>query len=89
MKNRPAETGGVAAALALLLARALGLSDADLIVALGIVIGFIPAGITWVVSTARGGRVSGERGYTLVDVLLIFLIVILVLVVLAWFLPGR
>lgn len=50
MRTRPAETGGVAASLALLVCRLLGVDDADTIVALGIVIGFIPAAITWVVS---------------------------------------
>jgi hypothetical protein len=50
MKSRPAETSGVAAAAALLIARLAGISDADTIVALGIVVGFIPAAVTWVVN---------------------------------------
>jgi hypothetical protein len=53
-QHRPAETGGVAGALALLVARAAGLSDPNLIVALATVIGFAPAGITWVVGLIRG-----------------------------------
>lgn len=53
--RRPAETGGVAGALALLICRLLGVDDADTIVALGIVLGFVPAAITWAVELRRGG----------------------------------
>jgi succinate-acetate transporter protein len=52
--NRPAETGGVAAALALLVAHFLGLDDAGVITALAVVIGGIPAVITGIVATRRG-----------------------------------
>lgn len=51
--NRPAETGGVAAAAALLVARALGVDDAGTITAIAVVIGFVPAAITWLVVTLR------------------------------------
>jgi hypothetical protein len=52
--SRPAETGGVASALALLVAHLLGVSDATVIVALGVVVGFVPAAITWAVVLVRG-----------------------------------
>jgi len=54
VRHRPAETGGVAGALALLVARAAGLDDPNLIVALATVMGFAPAGITWLVELIRG-----------------------------------
>lgn len=49
MTRRPAETGGVAAAIALLVAHLLGVDDATVIVALAVVVGFVPAAITWLV----------------------------------------
>lgn len=52
--KRPAETGGIAAAIGLLVAYALGLNDPTVVVALGVVIGFVPAAITWIVVTVRG-----------------------------------
>jgi hypothetical protein len=51
--RRPAETGGIAGAVALIIAAALGLDDATLIAAIGVVIGFLPAGITWLVEIIR------------------------------------
>jgi hypothetical protein len=57
--SRPAETAGVASALALLIARLLGVDDADTIVALGIVIGFVPAGVTAFVVAYRKARAPG------------------------------
>lgn len=53
VRDRPAETGGVAAALALLIGRAAGIDDAGVITALGVVVGFIPAAVTWAVHLAR------------------------------------
>lgn len=53
MKNRPAETIAGASAVALLLARALGVDDADTVTALAVVIGMIPAGVTWLVELRR------------------------------------
>lgn len=50
-QKRPAETAGVASALALLVGRLLGVDDPDTIVALAIVIGFVPAAVTWWRST--------------------------------------
>ena len=56
--NRPAESAGAAGSIALLIARAIGLKDADTIVALAAVIGFIPAAVTWTVHLwrSRNGR---------------------------------
>lgn len=54
LERRPAETGGVASALALLLAYVFGVDDPGVIVAIGVVIGFVPAAITWCVELARG-----------------------------------
>ena len=54
VKNRPAESGGVASALGLLLAYILGINDVEIVVALGVAIGFLPAAITWLVVTFRG-----------------------------------
>ena len=53
LNNRPAETGGVAAAVALLVSRVLGVDDVDTLTALAVVIGFIPSAITWVVEFRR------------------------------------
>lgn len=50
---RPAETGGIAAALALLIAHMLGVDDAGTIAALALVVGFVPAAITWAVAAFR------------------------------------
>jgi hypothetical protein len=49
-ERRPAETGGVAGAVALLIVRAFGIDDPEVYFALGIVLGFVPAAITWVVN---------------------------------------
>src|SRR5438105_2345787 len=54
--RRPSEAAGVAGSLALLLARAVGITDVDTIVALGVVIGFLPASVTWLVTLLRNHR---------------------------------
>lgn len=51
--SRPAEVGGGLAAVAFLVAHLLGVTDAQTLTALGTVVGFIPAVITWVVVTFR------------------------------------
>lgn len=51
--RRPAETGGVAGSVALLLAWALGVDDPAVIAAIGVLVGFLPAGITWLVEVMR------------------------------------
>lgn len=56
VKARPAETGGaVAGALAFLLCYLLGVDDAGVLTALGVVLAFVPASITWAVELARSG----------------------------------
>jgi hypothetical protein len=52
-QKRPAELGGVAGAVAILLAWALGVDNPAIIAALGVVVGFVPAAITWTVATVR------------------------------------
>jgi hypothetical protein len=56
VSKHPAEATGVAGALALLVAKALGVDDPDTIVALAIVVGFLPAAVTWLVELVRGRR---------------------------------
>ena len=60
VRRRPAETGGVAGALALLVARAAGVDDPNMIVALATVFGFAPAGVTWLVELIRGATPPAE-----------------------------
>lgn len=54
MVTRPAETGGVAGAVALLVAYFAGLHDPAIVTAIGVVVGFVPAAITWTVQLVRG-----------------------------------
>ncbi len=56
VRTRPAETGGVASAMALLIAYACGVKDTGVIIALGVVVGFVPAAITWTVEVVRTAR---------------------------------
>ena len=60
VRRRPAETGGVAGAVALLIARAAGVDDPNIIVALATVIGFAPAGVTSLIELIRGAGPSAE-----------------------------
>lgn len=53
MTSRPAETAGVGAAVALLVGHLLGITDAATLTALGVVVGAVPAAVTWVVVRAR------------------------------------
>ena len=53
VQRRPAESGAIASAVALLIGRAAGIDDVDTVTALAIVIGFIPAAVTWVVEAVR------------------------------------
>lgn len=53
LERRPAESGGVASSIALLVCYALGVDDAGVVVAIGAVVGFVPAGITWLVELLR------------------------------------
>lgn len=52
-KRRPAETGGVASYIALLIGYIAGIDDPGVLVALAGVVGFIPAAITWLVNLTR------------------------------------
>ena len=54
IKTRPAESSGVAAAIALLICNLLGVKDPNTLTALAIIIGFIPAAVTWIVELSRG-----------------------------------
>lgn len=51
--RRPAEAGGVAGAVGLLVGYLAGIDDPAVIVALGVVVGFVPAAITWLRATMR------------------------------------
>jgi len=55
--QRPAETtAGVAAALAVLICAVLGVEDTAIYGALVIVIGFLPATVTWIVQMAQNKK---------------------------------
>lgn len=51
VEKRPAETGAIASAVALLVGRALGIDDVETVTAIAVVIGFVPAAITYAVET--------------------------------------
>lgn len=57
--QRPAEFGGASAAVAVLIAHLLGLNDPSTIAALAVVVGFVPALITWLVSLFQHKGTSG------------------------------
>lgn len=61
--DRPAESAGVAAALGLLLARLLGVNDVDTIVAIGIVVGALPAAVTYTVNRLPDGAASLRKAW--------------------------
>lgn len=52
--RRPAETGGVAIAVANLVCYLAGVRDPVVFAAVGTIAGAVPAGITWVVEQLRG-----------------------------------
>lgn len=53
-KSRPAETAApIATAIAALIAKLLGVDDADTILYLALVLSFVPAAVTWLVVTLR------------------------------------
>lgn len=55
IKSRPAEvTTPPAMAVAMLIAKVLGVTDPDTFVYIAIVVAFVPAGVTWLVTTIRG-----------------------------------
>jgi hypothetical protein len=58
-RERPAETtAGVAAAVAVLICSLLDVDDPTVLGALVIVIGFIPAAVTWLVVTVKNSRAA-------------------------------
>jgi cell division protein FtsW (lipid II flippase) len=59
--NRPAETAAVAGAIALLIGYVAGIDDRTILTAIGVVIGFIPAAITWLVVTFRKPKPKAHR----------------------------
>ena len=55
VQRRPAETATpIAMAVAMLLGRALGVDDPDVIGYIAIVVAFVPAAVTWLVGVIRG-----------------------------------
>jgi hypothetical protein len=52
-QRRPAETTAAASSVALLICWAAGVDDPAVLAAIGIVIGFIPSAVTWLVVTIR------------------------------------
>ena len=58
--RRPAETTAAAAAIALLICKALGVDDPDTLTALAVAIGFIPTVVTWIVELTRRRRTTPE-----------------------------
>ena len=52
-KRRPAEVSGLAGSAAILLAHVLGVTDPATIVALGVIVGAVPAAVTWLVELRR------------------------------------
>jgi hypothetical protein len=53
VQRRPAETAGAAGAVSLLVAHLLGVTDATTITSLAVVLGFVPAGVTWLVTLIK------------------------------------
>lgn len=56
VKDRPAETGTVAGALAILIAYVLGIDDGTVLIALTVVLGAFPGVITWIVNEQRARK---------------------------------
>ena len=54
--TRPAETITAACAAAILIGWIVGIEDADKLLALAVLLGGVPAGITWLVELVRGRR---------------------------------
>lgn len=56
LARRPAESLTGAGALTVLIVYGFGIDDPQVPVALTVVLGLLPAAVTWIVSTARSGR---------------------------------
>ena len=55
VQRHPAEIASpVAMAVAVLIAKAVGVDDVDTIGLIAIVVAFVPAAVTWIVATIRG-----------------------------------
>lgn len=52
-QRRPAEASGIAGSMAILIARAAGVTDPNVYVALATVLGFVPTAVTWLVLLLR------------------------------------
>lgn len=59
MKSRPAESAGVAAAIAALVGRVAGIDDPDTLAYMAVAVGVIPAAVTLLV--ANGGLIGLGR----------------------------
>ncbi len=59
LAQRPAESAGVAASVAVLIVTALGVDDPKVYAALVVVVGFVPAAVTFLVELVRGRRAGG------------------------------
>lgn len=51
--RRPAETGGAAGASVMVIARAFGVKDPNILAGIGAAVGVGPGVITWIVATVR------------------------------------
>jgi hypothetical protein len=58
-QRRPAELSGLAGAVTILVAHLLGVTDPETIVAMGVIVGALPAAVTWAVELIRGRRKAG------------------------------
>lgn len=58
-QRRPAELTGVAGSVAILVAHLLGVTDPTTIVAMAVVVGALPAVVTWLVTLLRPRRSAG------------------------------
>lgn len=54
VQHRPAEAGGISVATVLIIARAFGVKDPDILAGIGAAAGALPAAITWIVALTRG-----------------------------------
>jgi hypothetical protein len=53
IQQRPAETAGVASAIAFMICYLAGVDDPGVLAAIGTIVGFVPAVVTWIVVTVR------------------------------------
>jgi hypothetical protein len=65
--KRPTETLTAVGALAVVLARVFGVDNDNTMTALTVLIGFLPAGITWLVNLISSTRAAAPATFTLPD----------------------